>query len=283
QLFALNVFKVQEVLRLPPMTIMPQSHPAIRGVIHLRGTTIPVIDLSQSIGLIPNEASPEMNLIITEYNNSIQGFMVNEVDRIINLNWDRIMPPPKGTGRSHYLTAITRLDDDQLIEIVDVEKVLAEVIPYDISLTEGVIDDELMAHLQGKKVLHADDSSTARLQVSETLAQVGVEVIPAEDGQQALDILTKWCDEGKDVTKEILMLITDAEMPQMDGYRLTYEVRQDPRMRDLYVTLNTSLSGIFNEAMVQKVGCNKFVSKFQPDLLVETLQERMREILAEES
>ncbi|MCW8825984.1 MAG: chemotaxis protein, partial [Gammaproteobacteria bacterium] len=199
QLFALNVFKVQEVLRLPPMTIMPQSHPSIRGVIHLRGTTIPVIDLSQSIGLTPNEASPEMNLIITEYNNSIQGFMVNEVDRIINLNWDRIMPPPKGTGRSHYLTAITRLDDDQLIEIVDVEKVLAEVIPYDISLTEGVIDDELMAHLQGKKVLHADDSSTARLQVSETLAQVGVEVIPAEDGQQALDILTKWCDEGKDV------------------------------------------------------------------------------------
>ncbi|MCW8826905.1 MAG: response regulator, partial [Gammaproteobacteria bacterium] len=131
--------------------------------------------------------------------------------------------------------------------------------------------------------LHADDSSTARLQVSETLAQVGVEVIPAENGQQALDILTKWCDEGKDVTKEILMLITDAEMPQMDGYRLTYEVRQDPRMRDLYVTLNTSLSGVFNEAMVQKVGCNKFVSKFQPDLLVETLQERMREILAEES
>ncbi|MCW8983330.1 MAG: chemotaxis protein CheV [Gammaproteobacteria bacterium] len=283
QLFALNVFKVQEVLRLPPMTIMPQSHPAIRGVIHLRGTTIPVIDLSQSIGLIPNEASPEMNLIITEYNNSIQGFMVNEVDRIINLNWDRIMPPPKGTGRSHYLTAITRLDDDQLIEIVDVEKVLAEVIPYDISLTEGVIDDELMAHLQGKRVLHADDSSTARLQVSQTLEQIGVEVIPAENGQQALDILKGWCDEGKDVSKEIMMLITDAEMPQMDGYRLTFEVRQDPRMRDLYVTLNTSLSGVFNKAMVEKVGCNKFVSKFQPDLLVETLQERMREMLAEES
>jgi two-component system chemotaxis response regulator CheV len=283
QLFALNVFKVQEVLRLPKMTTLPNSHPAIRGVTHLRGTTIPVIDLSQAIGLPPNQASPEMNLIITEYNSTVQGFMVNDVDRIINLNWDMILPPPKGTGRSHYLTAITRLENDQLVEIVDVEKVLAEVIPYDITLTEGVIDAGLMDHLRGKKVLHADDSSTARLQVSETLSQIGVEVIPAENGQEALKILQQWCDEGKDVTKEILMLITDAEMPQMDGYRLTYEVRQDPRMNKLYVALNTSLSGVFNQAMVEKVGCNKFISKFQPDLLIETLQERMREILAAQS
>ncbi|MDH3354128.1 MAG: chemotaxis protein CheW, partial [Chromatiales bacterium] len=173
QLFALNVFKVQEVIRLPPMTMLPHSNPAIRGVVHLRGTTIPVIDLSQAIGLMPNEGTPEMNLIVTEYNGTVQGFLANEVDRIINLSWDRIMPPPKGTGRSHYLTAITRLDDKTLVEIVDVEKVLAEIIPYDGALSEDVIDESLMEHLQGKKVLHADDSSTARLQVSSTLSQIG--------------------------------------------------------------------------------------------------------------
>lgn len=283
QIFALNVFKVKEVIRLPHMTMLPGSHPAIRGVVHLRGMTVPVIDLSQAIGLMPNEASPEMNLIITEYNGTVQGFLANEVDRIINLSWDKIMPPPKGTGRDHYLTAITRLEDEQneqLVEIIDVEKVLAEIVPYDAALADGTIDDSLIAHLQGKKILHADDSSTARLQVVEALSQVGVEVIPTENGQEALDILKGWCDEGKNVNDEILMLITDAEMPRMDGYRLTHEVRQDPRMSDLYITLNTSLSGVFNEALVEKVGCNKFVSKFQPDLLVETVQERMREILA---
>ena len=280
QIFALNVFKVKEVIRLPHMTMLPGSHPAIRGVVHLRGFTVPVIDLSQAIGLMPNEAGPEMNLIITEYNGTVQGFLANEVDRIINLSWDKIMPPPKGSGCDHYLTAITRLDDKQLVEIIDVEKVLAEIVPYDASLTEGTIDESLMSHLQGKKVLHADDSSTARLQVVEALSQIGIEVIPTENGQEALNVLKGWCDEGKNVNDEILMLITDAEMPQMDGYRLTYEVRQDPRMSDIYITLNTSLSGVFNEAMVKKVGCNKFVSKFQPDLLVETVQERMRQILA---
>lgn len=279
QIFALNVFKVKEVIRLPHMTMLPGSHPAIRGVIHLRGLTVPVIDLSQAIGLMPNEGSPEMNLIITEYNGTVQGFLANEVDHIINLNWDKIMPPPKGTGRDHYLTAITRLEDEQLVEIIDVEKVLAEIVPYDASLAEGTIDESLMSHLQGKKILHADDSSTARLQVVAALSQVGVEVIATENGQEALNVLKGWCDEGKNINDEILMLITDAEMPQMDGYRLTYEVRQDPRMSDLYITLNTSLSGVFNEAMVEKVGCNNFVSKFQPDLLVETVQERMREIL----
>ncbi|NAX41805.1 response regulator, partial [Vibrio sp. V26_P1S5P106] len=99
------------------------------------------------------------------------------------------------------------------------------------------------------------------------------------DGLQALKLLKSWCDEGKDINKELLMLITDAEMPEMDGYRLTYEIRNDPRMSDLYITLNTSLSGSFNESMVQKVGCDRFISKFQPDLLVEAVQDRLRATL----
>ncbi len=95
----------------------------------------------------------------------------------------------------------------------------------------------------------------------------------------AFNLLKQWCDEGVDVGNELLMMITDAEMPEMDGYKLTHEVRSDPRMRSLFVTLNTSLSGSFNEAMVEKVGCDRFISKFQPDLLVEVVQDRMREVL----
>jgi len=128
-------------------------------------------------------------------------------------------------------------------------------------------------------VLIVDDSSTARNQVRETLAQLGLEVIECQDGLQALKLLKGWCDAGKKVTDEIMLMITDAEMPEMDGYRLTHEVRSDPRMSDLFITLNTSLSGNFNEAMVKKVGCDRFISKFQPDLLVDVAQQRMRQIL----
>ena len=100
------------------------------------------------------------------------------------------------------------------------------------------------------------------------------------DGLEAHNLLKGWCDEGRNVMQEILLMITDAEMPEMDGYRLTYEIRSDPRMQDLHVVLNTSLSGSFNEAMVKKVGCNRFISKFQPDMLVEVAQDRLREILS---
>ena len=104
-------------------------------------------------------------------------------------------------------------------------------------------------------------------------------MIGVENGMEALKKLKAWCDEGKTVTDEILLLITDAEMPVMDGYKLTYEIRNDPRMSDLFIALNTSLSGSFNNAMVEKVGCNAFISKFQPDLLVDVVQTRLKQVL----
>ena len=185
-------------------------------------------------------------------------------------------------GRSHYLTAITRLENNELVEIIDVEKVLAEIISYNVDVTEGVIDETIKAHTIGKKIIHADDSSTARLQTRDALAQIGIEIIPASDGAQALKILKDMADSGKNVYDEVLMLITDAEMPVMDGYRLTHEIRKDPRMKDLYIALNTSLSGGFNEAMVKKVGCDKFISKFQPDVLITAVQDHMREVLSQQ-
>jgi two-component system chemotaxis response regulator CheV len=129
-------------------------------------------------------------------------------------------------------------------------------------------------------VLIVDDSSTARGQIKGTLGQLGINIIECCDGLEALNLLKGWCDEGKTVTDEIMMMITDAEMPEMDGYRLTYEIRNDPRMSELFIALNTSLSGSFNEAMVEKVGCDRFISKFQPDLLVDVAQQRMKQILS---
>ncbi|MGD8109049.1 chemotaxis protein CheV [Vibrio sp. TRT 21S02] len=283
QIFAINVFKVREVIKVPPLTKMPGSHHHITGVASLRGVSVPVIDLRSAIGFPASRLEEtEENLIITEYNRTVQGFLVGQVRNIVNTAWTEIQPPPKTAGRANYLTAITQLkegDEKKIVEIIDVEKVLAQIIDYDVSISEGVLDHDLVSQMAGRNVLIVDDSSTARAQVKGTLSQLGLNIIECRDGLEALNLLKTWCDEGKKVTEELLLMITDAEMPEMDGYKLTYEIRNDPRMKDMHITLNTSLSGSFNDAMVKKVGCDRFISKFQPDLLVQVAQDRLREVL----
>ncbi|NLW05308.1 MAG: response regulator, partial [Pseudomonadaceae bacterium] len=247
----------------------------IVGVAHLRGQTVPVINLAQAVGMPALVPKPESNLIVTEYNSSIQAFLVGGVDRIINLNWEDILPPPRTTGRQHYLTAITRLED-RIIEIIDVEKVLAEINPYTIALDPSQLEDDILAAAKDMEILMVDDSSTAISQVKQTLTPIGIKVHTATNGKEGLDILKGWADAGEDVPKKLLMLITDAEMPEMDGYSLTSAIREDPRLKDLFVVLHTSMSGNFNKAMVKKVGCDDFLSKFQPKLLAQLVENRVR-------
>ncbi|ADZ91391.1 chemotaxis protein CheV [Marinomonas mediterranea] len=278
QMFAINVFKVQEVVQLPRLNLMPHRHPSVAGVTHFRGRTIPVIDLSESIGMKPIDRDQPCNLIVTEYNNTVQGFMVGEVDRIINMNWNEILPPPDGTGRQHYLTAITRISE-RLVEIIDVEKVLAEISPYDSRISDEVIDKDLLSLAKGLEVLVVDDSMVGLSQCRSTLDYLGITVHEEMDGKKGLERLKSWASAGEDVPNKLLMMITDAEMPEMDGYRLTREIREDPRLKDLYIVLHTSLSGSFNKAMVQKVGCDDFLSKFQPDKLATVVQDRIRDVI----
>jgi two-component system chemotaxis response regulator CheV len=282
--FALNVFKVREVITVPAMNKMPGSHYHIVGVTNYRGKSIPIIDLRSSIQMTNNNTAykPE-NVIITEYNRSVQGFLIGQIMNIVNTSWSDIQPPPSTAGKNNYLTAITHYEQDgqsELVEIIDVEKVLSEIVDYDTTINEELLDEDIAKHLVGKKILVVDDSATARWQIRQTLTQLGLEIIEEKNGLRALRRLQQWADDGIKVTDEILMMFTDAEMPEMDGYRLTAEVREDPRMSNLFIALNTSLSGSFNEAMVKKVGCNRFISKFQPDLLVEVVQDRMREALS---
>ena len=275
KLFAINVFKIQEVQTMPKLTVLPNSHPNVVGVTHARGKTIPVIDLSAAIGLGPLQDRSNCNIIISEYNMTIQAFMVKSVDRIVNMNWEEIMPPPKGTGRNHYLTAITKLDNE-IVEIIDVEKVLQEIAPYNTRVDPSLLDADVISEAEGLEILAVDDSSVGLSQVEETIGQLGVRILSARDGATALRMLKKWADEGIDVPKKLAMVITDAEMPEMDGYRLTREIRDDPRLRDLFVILHTSLSGSFNKAMVQKVGCDDFLSKFEPEKLSRAVQDRIK-------
>jgi two-component system chemotaxis response regulator CheV len=274
QLYGINVFKVKEVLQCPKLTIMPKSSPVVRGVASIRGGTIPILDLSMATGKAPLSDLKNSFVIITEYNTKVQGFLVRSVERIVNMNWEEIHPPPKGAGRDHYLTAVTRLDQE-LVEIIDVEKILAEVAPTSEVISAGVIDVETQSKAVTKHVLIVDDSSVARKQVMRCLQTVGVEVTALNDGRQALDYLRRMVEEGRSPNQELLMLISDIEMPEMDGYTLTTEIRSDARMQGLHILLHTSLSGVFNQAMVKKVGANDFLAKFRPDELAARVVERI--------
>ena len=242
---------------------------------NIRGGTIPILDLSIATGKRPLADLNGSFVIITEYNTKVQGFLVRSVERIVNMNWEEIHPPPKGTGRDHYLTAVTRLDD-KLVEIIDVEKILAEVAPTSEVISAGVIDDEAQTKAVSQHVLIVDDSSVARKQVMRCLQTVGVEVTALNDGRQALEFLRTMVEEGKAPEQELLMIISDIEMPEMDGYTLTAAIRSDPRMQKLHILLHTSLSGVFNQAMVKKVGADDFLAKFRPDDLASRVVERIK-------
>ncbi len=274
QIFGINVFKVQEVLSCPRLTSLPQSNSATRGLARIRKKTIPVIDLAAAIGQRPLEASPDNLIIITEYNGTVQAFLVKGVERIVNMNWQDIKAPPKGVGRNNYMTAVTEVDK-QLVEIIDVEKILSEIVGADMHVENA--EDLLDKNGNKLKFLVADDSLVARNQVYRTLEQIGVECDLATTGKAALDILKSKADEGIDVTEEYKLLISDIEMPVMDGYTLTSEIRSDDRMKNLNIMLHSSLSGGFNESMTIKVKADKFIPKFKADELVTEIKSLLAE------
>ncbi len=274
QVYGINVFKVREVLPCPKLSSLPNSGRVIRGVSHVRGETIPIIDLSMAIGLLP---IPEENVatsfvIITEYNRKTQGFLVSGVERIMNMNWEDIVPPPKGAGKDVYLTAVTRIEE-KLVEIIDVEKVLSEVSPIGEDVTEELVTRGSEREQGALPVLVVDDSSVARKQIERCLNAIGMDVIIKNDGRQALDYLEELTQDGSKAEDHLAMMISDVEMPEMDGYTLVTRVRENPAIRDLYVMLHTSLSGVFNQAMVKKVGANDFMAKFSADELAERVME----------
>jgi len=270
QRFGINVFKVREVLQCPPLTAMPKLNPLVRGVAHIRGQTISVIDLSMATRGRKIEDLSNAFIVIAEYNRSVQGFLVGAVERIINTNWDAIMPPPQGTGRASYLTAVTEVENE-LIEIL-VEKILNEISPLNAEVSSEVAEGLTTEGQENKIIFIADDSAVARNQVKKALTSLGLEIELAKNGLEALNRLKEIAEEYGDVTNRVGVLVSDIEMPEMDGYTLTAEIKNTPELQKLHVVLHTSLSGVFNQAMVQKVGADDFIAKFHPDELATAVQ-----------
>lgn len=266
-LYGINVFKVREVIRCPQLTTVHSAHTVVRGVANIRNRTLSIIDLGIAIKGPSISEQDDSFVIITEFNRSVQGFMVQSIEHIVNLKWEDIRLPPEGTNSNSYINAVTNVDGE-MVQLIDVEHVLTEVMGEPAMVSSALsqmvnLDEDTVRH-----VLVADDSKVARNQIGKALGQIGVECTMVENGRLALEKLQEWAKTDIPVHERIALVISDIEMPEMDGYTLTSEIRRDPQLKDLYVLMHSSLSGVFNETMVKTVGANRFIPKFSADELI---------------
>ncbi|MDD4880094.1 MAG: chemotaxis protein [Gallionellaceae bacterium] len=271
EIFGINVFKVREVSPTPPITLTPNMPYGVEGVISLRGSIIPVISLIKFIKGEPAAAELGGTMIVTEFSRHTQGFLVDDVDRIIRVDWDKVKPPESMlAGQDGLITAITELDDGRLVSILDVERILSEVLGEKVVPTLPKVDPR-----QNLTVFFADDSSVARKEIVIVLDKLGIKYIQANDGLEAWTklqgIASRAAAEGSPVRNQIQLILVDAEMPEMDGYVLTRNIKADNRLSGIPVVMHSSLSSEANRTMGQRVGVDAYVAKFDPGVLADTL------------
>lgn len=270
--FGINVFKVREVMRIPKITRAPEMPPSVEGMVSLRGALVPVVDLAKYTGIQTDDKAEIM--IVTEYNGHTQGFLVKAVDNILRLDWAAMRVPPAMlvAEMGGLVTAITELKDGRLVMMLDVEKVLSETGHFD---TNELIFKGVKPLGKERTVFFADDSSVARNQISRTLDAMQVKHISAINGRQAWDELSKmadYADASHTPLKDIVQVIlTDVEMPEMDGYMLTRKIKSDKRFAGIPVLMHSSLSSSSNQQLGKTVGVDEYVPKFEPQKLAQTL------------
>lgn len=276
EVFGINVFKVREVMNLPAITKAPDMPPGVKGMVSLRGNTIPVVDLAHFCNMDIDE--PPGILVVTEYNKGIQGFLVHSVEQIIRMEWNDIKVPP--TMMAHRMgglvTAVSQLQDDRIVMILDVEKILAEtsnmgIDPADLAEVEKLDIDAT--------VMFADDSSVARKQIETTLDHMGVKHLSAKNGIEAWEKLKEIADRadasGVASNKLISLILTDVEMPGMDGYVLTKKIKESGRFKGIPVIMHSSLSADANVDIGRAVGADDYVPKFDARELAAMLRKHL--------
>ncbi len=279
--FGINVFKVREVMRVPPVTAAPAMPNAVEGMVSLRGTLVPVIDLAKFACVEADEAPKVM--MITEYNNHSQGFLVESVDTILRLDWSAMKVPPDmlAAETGGLITAVTEIPDGRLVMLMDVEKVLAGTTPQD--------DEALFRNLvpfanDEFTVVFADDSHIARRQLARTLDALNIKHSNTVNGLHAWTELSRLADtaQARNVPLKTLLqaVITDVEMPEMDGYMLTKHIKSDARFVGIPVIMHSSLSGGQNQELGRSVGVDEYVPKGDPEALRAVLKRLLKPYVA---
>lgn len=278
EVFGLNVFKIREVITTPDITHAPNMPPGVEGMVALRGVMIPVINLATFSGVQTDD--PLKILIVTEYNKSTHGFMVSSVEQILRMEWNDIKVPPQMMAHHHggLVTAVSELEDGRIAMIIDVEKVLADTegVGEDPSQFEGIEELDKQA-----TIFFADDSVVARKQIAATLDKLGVRHLSAKNGEEAWDKLTELAARAEaghvPLYDMVNLILTDVEMPGMDGYVLTSKIKADKRFQGIPVVMHSSLSADANISIGKNVGADYYVPKFDPQELSKVLRQALGE------
>ena len=271
EVFGINVFKVREALIMPVITPMPGSPKHVLGVANIRGQIIPVIDLPSVVGCKP---AARNILLVTEYERSIQGFAVEEVEEIVRLEWNRVVSAEKSAAGA-LVTSLARLDEREetarLALILDVESILREALPSRFRSGEEDIHLPPIHMPPGSVALYADDSGVARRQIESVLMRLGAAFIATKTGKEAWDRLKGLAREARSagipIRDKVALVLTDLEMPEMEGFTLTRQMKEDEVLRTIPVIIHSSLSGSANESHANRVGADGYVAKFIPDEL----------------
>ncbi len=277
ELFGINVFKVREILVMPAVTAVAGALPHMLGVANIRGQIIPVIDLASAVGCKPQTG---LNiLMVTEYARSTQGFAVESVEEIVRLDWSQVLSA-EASAVGGLVTSIARLDGDaentRLAQVLDVEQILHNVLPASQPDVNPDTIGPKLALSPGAVILAADDSIMARTLIENGLKAMGAPFIMTKTGKEAWERLQAIADaalaEGKTVHDKIALVLTDLEMPEMDGFTLTRKIKQDPRFKSIPVIIHSSLTGSTNEEHVKSVGADAYVAKFVAEELASTIR-----------
>lgn len=281
ELFGINVFKVREILVMPTITALANAPANVLGVANIRGQIIPVIDLPAVVGCVPKRGLTI--LMVTEYARTTQAFAVEEVDEIVRLEWSNVLAA-EGNG-GDLVTSIAKLDGDaeksRLVQVLDVEQILRNVMMTgDEEITPQSVG--ALVHLpEGSVILAADDSPVARMMIEQGLKAMGTSYIMTKTGQEAWERLqtieAEAQAEGKTVQNKVALVLTDLEMPVMDGFTLTRNIKQDQRFNGIPVVIHSSLTGTANEAHVNSVGADAYVAKFVATELAATIRQVLRQ------
>ncbi|WP_404363624.1 chemotaxis protein [Marinobacter sp.] len=266
--FALGTLKVREISPFVPLVRMPHSHPAVVGAMTFRGSAIPVIDMAAAVGsraLEPEERKTG-SIIVTDIQRREVGFLVRGVDRIVDTDWKSVTPPPPILGERAFVTGLVTVDGET-IQLLDVELLLSLIYPVDGDSEEVSLTDVERERLKLLNILLVDDSHVARKQLSDVLDSKHIPYQVTTNGSEALNIMLSAGKAGKDID----LLVSDIEMPGLDGYELAFNIRDNGSIKQPYIILHTSLNSEMSLSYANQVGANEALTKFDAEELLHAM------------
>ena len=263
-IYGVNVAKVREIIKIPKLTELPGVPEYIEGIFDLRGVVIPVVNLAKWMQIKePPEENLKPRVVITEFSDILIGFIVHEAKRIRRISWNDIEPASfvagMGSLDKSQITGVTRIENDEVLLILDLESVVQELGLYQPNVE---VDNKIIEEIGGTALV-LDDSMTARRLSRDALERMGMRVVEAKDGIEGIQKMNElYGVYGNDLSKELKIIISDVEMPKMDGFHFAANMKDDERFSGIPIIFNSSISDHFSELRGKEAGGEAYLTKF---------------------